>query len=466
VIPLSVADLAKAVGGTLAGADPDAMVTAPATIDSRTVTPGALFVALPGEHVDGHDFAAEAVEQSAAAALTARPVEGTPCIVVEDPQRALGLLARYVVDRLPELTIVGLTGSQGKTSTKDLIAQLLRGHGPTVAPKGSLNNEIGHPLTALQCDERTRFLVSEMGARHLGDIRYLTGITPPRIAVVLNVGLSHLGEFGDQDTIAVAKGELVEALPEDGVAVLNADDPRVTAMASKTPARILTFGESDEADVRATGITLDRHGRPAFTLQLGEEQQEVHLQLVGEHNVSNALAAAAVAHAVQLPPEQIAAGLNTAQAESKWRMEVTERTDGVTVINDAYNANPDSMRAALKALVAIGRARGPKTRTWAVLGEMRELGAASTREHDAVGRLAVRLDVNRLVAVGEAARPIHLGAAHEGSWGEESVYADSIGAALDLLRRELLPGDVVLVKASRAVGLEKLAAELTGEAAG
>ncbi len=459
MIPVSVADLASAVGGTVAGAEPDAVVSAPATIDSRTVEQGGLFVAFPGEHVDGHDFVAAATQAGATVSLTQRPVEGSPCVVVGDPQDALGQLARYVVDRLPDLTVIGLTGSQGKTSTKDLIAQLVSRLGPTVAPKGSFNNEIGHPVTALRADEQTRFLVAEMGAAQAGDIRYLTGITPPRVGLVLNVGTAHIGRFGSQDAIAVAKGELVEALPSDGTAVLNADDPRVAAMASRTPAEVLTFGESPEADVRASAIALDDRGRPGFTLHLAGQEYPVQLQLVGEHHVSNALGAAAVALAVQLKPDEIAAGLSEAQPQSRWRMEVTDRPDGVTVINDAYNANPESVRAALKALVAMGRHR----RTWAVLGEMRELGAASTAEHDAIGRLTVRLDVNRLVAVGEAARPIHLGAAHEGSWGDESVYAESIETALDLLRRELRPGDVVLVKASRTIGLERLAEALLQE---
>jgi len=463
VIPISVADLTSVVDGTLAGADPDAVVSAPATIDSRTVVPGGLFVAFPGENVDGHDFVAAATEAGATVSITQRPVEGSPCVVVDDPQAALGKLARYVVDRLPDLTVIGLTGSQGKTSTKDLIAQLVGRLGPTVAPQGSFNNEIGHPVTALRADEQTRFLVAEMGAAQSGDIRYLTGITPPRVGLVLNVGTAHIGRFGSQDAIAVAKGELVEALPSDGTAVLNADDARVAPMASRTAARVLTFGESDGADVRATGITLDDRGRPGFTLHLAGRTYDVQLQLVGEHQVSNALAAAAVALAVQVEPDQIAAALGQAQAQSRWRMEVTDRADGVTVINDAYNANPDSVRAALKALVAMGRARGEQARTWAVLGEMRELGAASTSEHDAIGRLAVRLDVNRLVAVGEAARPIHLGAAHEGSWGDESVYAENVETALDLLRRELRPGDVVLVKASRTIHLERLAQALLQE---
>jgi UDP-N-acetylmuramoyl-tripeptide--D-alanyl-D-alanine ligase len=366
------------------------------------------------------------------------------------------------MSQLPDCLVIGLTGSQGKTSTKDMIAQVLAPYGPTVAPKGSFNNELGHPLTALQADEKTRYLVAEMGAAHIGDIAYLTRITPPRIGLVLNVGVSHLGEFGSRDAIAQAKGELIEAVLPGGIAVLNADDPRVAAMAGRTQEKVLTFGEAPDADVRATGIALDDNGRAGFTLHLAGNELPVQLQLIGEHQVSNALACAAVTHAVGLTAEQIADGLNSAGNVSRWRMEVTERPDGVTVINDAYNANPDSVRAALKALVAIGRTRG--ARTWAVLGEMRELGTAAAEEHDAIGRLAVRLDVNRLVAVTEPARPIQLGASLEGSRGNDSAYADSIEAALELLSAELRPGDVVLVKASRAAGLERLAAALLEEA--
>jgi UDP-N-acetylmuramoyl-tripeptide--D-alanyl-D-alanine ligase len=467
VIPLSCGELASIVRGELAGVEPTALVDAAVVIDSRLVVPGGLFVALPGENVDGHDFVATATATGAAASLTSRPIEGSPCIVVEDQQTALGELARHVMSQLPDCLVIGLTGSQGKTSTKDMIAQVLAPYGPTVAPKGSFNNELGHPLTALQADEKTRYLVAEMGAAHVGDIAYLTRITPPRIGLVLNVGISHLGEFGSRDAIAQAKGELIEAVLPGGIAVLNADDPRVAAMAGRTKAEVLTFGETPEADVRATGIALDDNGRAGFTLHLAGDELPVRLQLIGEHQVSNALACAAVAHAVGLAPEQIADGLNSAVNVSKWRMEVTERPDGVTVINDAYNANPDSVRAALKALVAIGRTRG--ARTWAVLGEMRELGTAAVEEHDAIGRLAVRLEVNRLVAVTEQARPIQLGASLEGSSLEgsrrnESAYADSIEAALELLRAELRPGDVVLVKASRTVGLDRLAAALLEEA--
>lgn len=463
MIPLNCGELATIVRGELAGVEPSALVDAAVVIDSRLVAPGGLFVALPGENVDGHDFVAAATAKGAAASLTSRPIEGSPCIVVKDQQNALGELARHVMRQLPDCLVIGLTGSQGKTSTKDMIAQVLAPYGPTVAPKGSFNNELGHPLTALQADEKTRYLVAEMGAAHIGDIAYLTRITPPRIGLVLNVGVSHLGEFGSRDAIAQAKGELIEAVLPGGIAVLNADDPRVAAMAGRTREKVLTFGEATDVDVRATGIVLDDNGRAGFTLHLAGAELPVRLQLIGEHQVSNALACAAVAHAVGLTPEQIAEGLNSAANVSKWRMEVIERPDGVTVINDAYNANPDSVRAALKALVAIGRTRG--ARTWAVLGEMRELGTAAAEEHDAIGRLAVRLEVNRLVAVTEPARPIHLGASLEGSWGNESAYADSIEAALELLRAELRPGDVVLVKASRTVGLERLAAALLEQGA-
>lgn len=458
MIPLTLAEIAEAVGGTLDGADPAATVTAAVVIDSRLVEPGGLFVARVGEAQDGHDYAGAAVEAGATAVLAQRPV-GVPAIVVDDSERAFGLLARAVVDRLPKLTVVGVTGSSGKTSTKDLLAQVLEPLGPLVAPPGSFNTEVGVPLTVLRADESTRTLVVEMGARGVGHIAYLCGIAPPTIGVVLNVGSAHLGEFGDRDTTARAKAELVEALPAHGTAVLNGDDQLVRAMAEKTEATVLMVGESVHADIRAEDVSLDDHGRPAFELVTPEGRAPVRLTLVGEHHVGNALAAAGAAHALGMSAADIAARLEQAQARSRWRMEVTERADGVTVVNDAYNANPESMRAALKALAALGRGR----RTWAVLGQMLELGDSSTAEHDALGRLAVRLDVSRLVAVGEGARPIQLGAAHEGSWGDEASWVPDADAALARLRAELRSGDVVLIKASRATGLERLAEALVGE---
>lgn len=456
MIPLTLAEIAAVVSGQPHDIpDPAAQVTGPVVIDSRQAVPGGLFAAFAGEHTDGHDHAQSAVEAGAVAVLATRPV-GVPAIVVEDVTRALGALARHITSELGTRT-VALTGSAGKTSTKDLIAQLLERLGPTVWPPGSFNNEIGLPLTALRADHETRHLVLEMGARGIGHIRYLAGLTPPQIGVVLNVGTAHIGEFGGREQIAEAKGELVEVLPEDGTAVLNADDPLVRAMASRTKAEVLLFGESREADVRAEDVRLTEDGRPAFTLRTPTGCGDVTLRLYGEHHVSNALAAAAVAHRLGMPADGIAEALSAAGTLSRWRMEVTERADGVTVVNDAYNANPDSTRAALRALAAMGKGR----RTWAVLGEMAELGDEALAEHDAVGRLAVRLNVSKLVAVGgREAAWLQMGAYNEGSWGEESVHVSDAEAAVELLRDELSPGDVVLVKASRSAGLERVAQAL------
>ncbi|MFF3330800.1 UDP-N-acetylmuramoyl-tripeptide--D-alanyl-D-alanine ligase [Streptomyces sp. NPDC002888] len=464
MIALSLAEIAAAVGGqTHDIPDPSVQVTGPVVRDSREVVPGSLFAAFVGERVDGHDYAPAVVQAGAAAVLASRPV-GVPAIVVEDVQTALGALARHVVHRLGT-TLVALTGSAGKTSTKDLIAQVLQRKGPTVWTPGSFNNEIGLPLTALSATEETRFLVLEMGARGVGHIRYLTGLTPPKIGLVLNVGTAHIGEFGGREQIAQAKGELVEALPaaeEGGAAILNADDPLVRAMASRTKAKVILFGESGEADVRAENVRLTDSGQPAFSLHTPSGCSDVTMRLYGEHHVSNALAAAAVAHELGMSAEEIATALSQAGSLSRWRMEVTERPDGVTIVNDAYNANPESMRAALRALAAMGGAsRAQGGRTWAVLGKMAELGDEALAEHDAVGRLAVRLNVSKLVAVGGIeASWLQLGAYNEGSWGEESVHVSDAQAAVDLLRSELRPGDVVLVKASRSVGLESVAQAL------
>jgi UDP-N-acetylmuramoyl-tripeptide--D-alanyl-D-alanine ligase len=313
----------------------------------------------------------------------------------------------------------------------------------------------------LRADTSTRFLVLETSARGIGHIRALTRIAPPRIGVVLNVGSAHLGEFGSREAIATAKAELVEALPaatDGGVAVLNADDPLVAGMANRTRARVVTVGESAGVDVRADRVRLDDLGRATFRLTAPAGTAMVTLPLVGGHHVGNALAAAAVALECGLSVPAIAEALSTAGPRSRWRMELVERADGVVVINDAYNANPESVRAALKTLAAIGRAR--PARTVAVLGEMAELGADAAVEHDAIGRLAVRLDISRLIAVGAAARPMAHGAALEGSWDGESTWVADSDAALILLQHELRPGDVVLVKASRAASLERVAIAL------
>lgn len=452
---MTLAEVALAARGTLHDADPDSVVTGPAAADSRHVREGGLFVAVEGARVDGHEFGPAAVSAGAVAVLAARPL-GVPCVVVDDPVAALGRLARAVHDRLVAggLVSIGLTGSSGKTSTKDLLAQVLETAGATVAPQGSYNTEVGVPVTVLEADERTRHLVVEMGARGPGHIAYLCGVAPPRIGVVLNVGAAHAEAFGGPDATAVAKRELVEALPPDGLAVLNADDPLVSAMARHTRARVVTAGRESGADVRAADVTLDDQGRPAFRLHTPEGSAEVRLRLHGGHHVANALAVAAVARELGLPVDTVAAELSRATPRSRWRMEVTERPDGVTVVNDAYNANPDSVRAALAAVAAMAHGR----RTWAVLGEMLELGAASTAEHEEVGRLARRSEVDRLVVVGEGARAVHAGALAEGAAdGEDCVVVADVPAALELLLEALRPGDVVLVKASRGIGLERVA---------
>ena len=454
MIPLSLQEIATIVEGRVEG-DPDISVTAPATVDSRSVAEGGLFVALPGEHVDGHDFASSAIAAGAAGVLSTRPT-GEAGVVVGDALVALGRLAREVLHRL-DATVIAVTGSQGKTTTKDLLAAVLGAAGPTVATHGSLNNEIGLPLTVLRADAATRYLVLEMGARGRGHLSYLCDIAQPQVSLVLNVGTAHIGEFGSQEEIARAKSEIVSALGEGGTAVLNADDPLVAAMAGLAPGRVVTFGESPGSTLRLEGLTLDDGGRPGFDVIEGPDRSHVTLRLVGEHQAFNAAAALAVGTALGLPLADGVRALEEVEGTSKWRMQVLEAEAGITVVNDSYNANPASMRAALKALAAMGSARPDGTRTVAVLGEMLELGESSQDEHDAIGRLAVRLDINQLLVIGEPARPLHLGASLEGSWGRESVFVPDKEAAATWLRENLRPGDLVLLKASRGVGLEELA---------
>jgi UDP-N-acetylmuramoyl-tripeptide--D-alanyl-D-alanine ligase len=473
VIPLSLKEIAEITNGRLEGIDDAAaselVVDGPVVTDSREAGPGGLYIARIGEQLDGHQFVAGARDQGAIAALTTRPVEELPCVVVEDIQNGLAALARAVVDRHPDLTVIGITGSSGKTSTKDLLGAVLAAHAPTVAPVGSLNSEVGVPLTVFRVTPQTRYLVVEMGARGIGHIAYLTTIAPPRIGIELNVGTAHVGEFGSREAIATAKSELVAALPADGVAVLNADDTAVRAMADVTDARVVLVGAAADAQVRAEDISLDAFGRPSFTLVVTSPDAEpvsrpVTLALHGEHHVGNALAVVAAALESGVDLDLTVRVLSTATPASRWRMEVTERPDGVTVVNDAYNANPDSMRAALKALVAMSRAEdGTPRRTWAVLGSMLELGDDSLTEHDAIGRLAVRLNISRLVVVGETARPMATGAQHEGSWGEEVVWVPDADAAHELLADKLLPGDVVLLKSSRDAGLRWLGDRVAAE---
>jgi UDP-N-acetylmuramoyl-tripeptide--D-alanyl-D-alanine ligase len=482
VIDLTLARIADIVGGDLVDvADAEARVTGTVEFDSRKVTPGGLFLALPGARADGHDHAAGAVAAGAAAVLAARPV-GVPAIVVppvgvtdsgasvleHDTDgsgavvlQALAKLAAAVAEELVAagLVIVGVTGSSGKTSTKDLLAAVLTPLGEVVAPPGSFNNELGHPWTVLRATTDTDYLILELSARHPGNIAALAAIAPPSIGVVLNVGTAHLGEFGSREAIAATKSELPQAVPASGVVVLNADDAVVAAMAEKTAARVVRVGRSPSADVWAGDVGLDELARPRFTLHTGGTAVDIALAVHGDHQVSNALCAAAVALECGATPEQVAAALEAAGPVSRHRMQVHTRAYGVTVVNDAYNANPDSMRAGLKALAWMAGSADPHRTSWAVLGEMAELGDDAIAEHDSIGRLAVRLDVSRLVVVGtgRSMSAMHHGAVMEGSWGSEAVMVDDADAALELLRAEVGPGDVVLVKASNSAGLGALA---------
>lgn len=458
MISMDIAAVAAAVDGRLVDCpDPHVPVTG-AAADSRQVRPGDLYVAIVGERVDGHDFADAARAAGAVVTVGSRPTGGAT-ILVDDPVQALGRLATHTLAALPAARVVALTGSSGKTTTKDLVAALLEDLGPTVAPAGSLNTEVGLPLTILRATEQTRYLVLEMGSRGIGHVATLCAIARPDVSLVLNVGTAHLGQFGGREAIATAKGEIIEALAPDGLAVLNADDPLVAGMAPRTRARVVLVGSGPAAEVRAADLVLDDRARPGFTLRTPEGQAPVQMSMVGEHMAANAVAAAAVARHFGMPVARIAALLSAATPRSQWRMEVTTTPGGVTVVNDSYNANPESMRAALRALAAMGQGG----RTYAVLGEMRELGAESIAEHDAIGRLAVRLDISKTIAVGQGARPLYLGAAQEGSWNEEAVWVPDPPAAVALLLPLLQPGDVVLIKASRSIGLEQVAEALMEE---
>ena len=499
MIDLTLAQLADIVGGELVDVSPDdadrIRISGTVEFDSRAVTPGGLFLALPGARSDGHDHAAAAIAAGAVAVLAGRPV-GVPAVVVKPGNdavaqadsgasvlehdvdgsgaavlRALALLAGAVAAELVAagLTIIGVTGSSGKTSTKDLLAAVLAPLGEVVAPPGSFNNELGHPWTVLRATTDTDYLILELSARHPGNIAALAAIAPPSIAVVLNVGTAHLGEFGSREAIAATKAELPQAVPASGVVILNADDPVVAAMADQTAARVVRVARSSDADVWAGDVTLDELARPRFTLHAAGAQTDVALAVHGDHQVSNALCAAAVALECGASLDQVAAALEAAGPVSRHRMQVHTRDDGVTVVNDAYNANPDSMRAGLKALAWMAKSgrpeAGQKRKSWAVLGEMAELGDDAIAEHDSIGRLAVRLDVSRLVVVGtgRSMSAMHHGAVMEGSWGSEAVMVADPDAALALLRAELQDGDVVLVKASNSAGLGALADALAGD---
>ena len=455
-----IADMA---GGRLIGEDVE--VGPDVVLDSRQDTPGALFIAIDGERVDGHDYAGVAAERGAVAALVSRPVDAPLAqILVDDVPAALSRYARRIADQAlaSGLVSVALTGSSGKTSTKDMLAQILEPVGPTVAPRGSFNSKLGLPVTVTAVDETTRFLVAEMGASKIGHIAWLCTIAQPTVAAVLNVGHAHLGEFGSRANIAQAKGEIVEALPADGWAVLNADDPLVATMAPRTSAQLAWFSASGRPPsdaqcwVGASHVATDELDRASFRLvgctPRGSFDEPVAMRTLGLHQVANACAAAALAICAGATPQQAADGLNQAVARSAWRMEPRLLGDGSLLLNDAYNANPDSVAAAISSLERLAQAR-PGTRSVAVLGDMLELGDAAAEAHQTIGRQAAQTGAV-VVGVGDYASQIVAGARLAGGEG----HALSQANVADWLGSESF--GVLLVKGSRGVGLESIVNQL------
>lgn len=467
MIALTLQQIADAVSGTLhldgTPATPDTEITGVSQTDSREVGPGEIFFARRGEETDGHLFAPAAVEQGAALVIGEWVLDVTvPQIIVTDTTQALSDLATHVLARVNAVGVlrtVAVTGSNGKTTTKNLLQRMAETLGKTVASEKSFNNEVGGPLTALRVESDTQFLVAEMGASHEGDIERLVKMAPPTIGIVLSVGLAHAGEFGGIESTFRAKSEMVKDLPETSVAVLNRDDPRVVKMAELTRASVRWFGQSEGADVRATDIETTRTGT-TFTLTIDGNSAPVTFPVLGEHHVMNALAAATAATELGLSLDTIIEVLEATTRPAKWRMEVLGGRDGIVVINDAYNASPDSMAAGLKTLAQIA----PEgTQTIAVLGQMSELGEFSGAEHDRIGLIAVRLRISQLVIVGSEARRMHITAINEGAWDGESVFFETQDEAIEYVKGITRPGDTILVKSSNSAGLRFLGDKLGQE---
>ena len=456
MISADVSQLANVLGAQLVGSG-EVIVTGSVETDSRLVTTGSIFFAKPGEQADGHDFVADAKSRGAVVAVVEHPVDvDIAQLVVSSSVDALGVLASWLIGELKsagKLKVVGITGSNGKTTTKNMLRAILSKVGNTIAPIESFNNRVGAPISILRADQNTDFLVVEMGAEGLGSIAYLAKMAQPDVAVILKVGMAHAGEFGGLEVTARIKGELAEAVGENSQLVLNADDGLVAAMKNRTKAKVHWFGTSSEAQFWASDISLSKTGT-SFVLNWPDgEKTPIQLSILGEHHIMNALAAATVSTLLGASKTQVVEALEAMELAERWRMQRFVRPDGVTVINDSYNASPDSMKAALQTLAQLGRMG---SRTVAVLGEMAELGEYSRHEHDSIGRLVVRLNIDQLVVVGEGAKLIHMGATQEGSWDGESQFFPSIAEALEYLRGILTDGDTVLVKSSKSANLRFL----------
>lgn len=445
MINLPASKIAEIVGGRLIGTD--VIVTAAPVFNSKSALPGSIFLALVGENVDGHHYVTDAFSNGAVLAITTKEVPEN-CIVVSDVLVALNLLAKFVRSSLPNLKVIALTGSQGKTTTKDLLSHILSTVAPTVAPSGNFNNELGAPLTLLQCTPETKFCILEMGARHLGDIATLCAMASPDIGAVLKVGSAHIGEFGSAEAVAQAKSEMISSLKDGAVAVLGQYDQFTINMKSLHNGKTITFGESSSADIRAADVEI-REGRPHFDLVTPAGRAAVGLRIVGIHQVANALAAAAIATNLDISIDVIAGALSTAELHSKWRMEIHELA-GLVLINDAYNSSPESAEAALRTLLLFAQERGGQS--WAFLGKMHELGASSAQRHASLGTLASDLGIDHLICINADEYAAEISAE-----SQISIHKFANFEQAQTLVSQMSPGDVVLVKASRAEKFEVLA---------
>ena len=453
MIKTTAAELAKILSGKLENLSADTVIDQYPVINSANAKSGTFFVAFEGASVDGHSFAEDAIKSGAKFALVSKPVSA-PSIVVADVSQALLILAEFVRGRLPEMKVIGITGSQGKTTTKEFLYSILKSVGECVATEANFNTEIGVPLTLLRCKESTKFCIVEMGARHLGDIAKLTKISSPDVGVVLAVGSAHIGEFGSIEAIAKTKSELITNLSAGKSAVLGSYDSWTPKMAADLPLEVINFGES--AMVRAADIQLPG-GYAHFELVTPNGRNPVSLQLLGEHQIPNALGAAAAAFALGISNEVIALGLTTTDLGSKWRMQI-EELNGLKIINDYYNANPESMKAALKTLVLLSQENGGSS--WAILGKMHELGAIEVEAHRQIAMYCEEIGVDHLLSVGT---DLYKLSKNESNLKNMVVHhCPNTDAVLELVSN-FSHGDVLLLKASRSEKFEDLADLITNK---
>jgi UDP-N-acetylmuramoyl-tripeptide--D-alanyl-D-alanine ligase len=447
MIKISAQDFASVVSGSLHDISPSQILDQDPVINSKDASAKNFFVAFKGEKFDGHDFVSEALNSGAKFSLVSKSVSG-PHVLVSDVGQALIDLARFVRTQLPNMKVIGITGSQGKTTTKEFLYSVLQNEGTTVATAGNFNTDIGVPLTLLRSTEATKFCILEMGARHVGDIAKLTELANPNVGVVLVVGTAHLGEFGSVEAIAKTKSELIKALSPKMTAVLGTYDQFTPKMADSLDLNTVLFG--DGQIVRAADIEL--HGGFAhFDLVTPAGRNSVALQVMGEHQIPNALAAAAAAFSLGVKNESIAIGLTTALLSSKWRMQI-ETINGIQIIHDYYNANPESMKAALKTLVMLSQESGGAS--WAILGKMHELGSKESSGHLEVAEFASQLGVDHLVSVAPA---VYQESNNQSSDENMLIHNCSSAAAVLELVNNISTGDVILLKASRSEKFEDLA---------